>query len=58
MTLRDLQRLGKKLTELSEDMVRGALRHLFQTLDFLHTEANITHCGTVPASCPMGPQFS
>ncbi|MCJ1259976.1 hypothetical protein MMC24_007816 [Lignoscripta atroalba] len=44
MTLWDLQRLGGKSTVLPEDMVRSALRYLLQALDFLHTEANITHC--------------
>ncbi|KAL3434553.1 kinase-like domain-containing protein [Aspergillus tetrazonus] len=44
ITLYDLQRLGGNTKGLPEDMVRGALRHLFQALDFLHTEANITHC--------------
>jgi serine/threonine-protein kinase SRPK3 len=50
-TLRDLQKLGDKPTGLPEDMVRGVLRHLFQALDFLHTDANITHCGT--NRCPV-----
>jgi serine/threonine-protein kinase SRPK3 len=46
ITLWDLQRLGGKSTVLPEDMVRSALPYLLQALDFLHTEANITHCGT------------
>lgn len=50
MTLWDIQRLGRKPTGLPEDMVKGALRHLLQALDFLHTEANMAHCGTVPVS--------
>ena len=45
ITLLDFQRLGGKSTVLPEDMVRGALRYLLQALDFLHTEADITHCG-------------
>lgn len=45
VALSDLQRLGGESTAFPEDMVRGALPYLCQALDFLHTEANITHCG-------------
>ncbi|KAL2863743.1 kinase-like domain-containing protein [Aspergillus lucknowensis] len=43
-TLYDFQRLGGNTKALPEDLVRGALRHLLQALDFLHADANITHC--------------
>ncbi|GFF14229.1 kinase-like protein [Aspergillus terreus] len=44
MTLFDFQRLGGNAKGLPEQLVKGALRHLLQALDFLHTEANIAHC--------------
>lgn len=46
ITLFDFQRLGGNTKGLPEQLVKGALRHLLQALDFLHTEANIAHCGT------------
>ncbi|EAU38942.1 predicted protein [Aspergillus terreus NIH2624] len=44
ITLFDFQRLGGNTKGLPEQLVKGALRHLLQALDFLHTEANIAHC--------------
>ncbi len=45
MTLHDLQRLGGYTSPLPPDMVKSAVRHVLQALDFLHTEVNLTHCG-------------
>lgn len=47
ITLWDLRRLGGKSTAFPQDMAKGILRYLLQALDFLHREANITHCGTL-----------
>lgn len=47
MSLFGLQRVGGKSTGLSVDMVKTALWNLFMALDFLHTEANVTHGGKV-----------
>lgn len=46
MTLRDLQRLGGKPRPLPPDMVKSVLRYLLLAVDFLHVEANMTHCGS------------
>src|SRR5437667_1393233 len=51
MSLWELQRIGRKTCGLPEDMVKGALRQLLLALDFLHTEANMTHCGTSSSNC-------
>ena len=47
ITLWDLRRLGIKSTTFPQDKAKGILRYLLQALDFLHREANITHCGTL-----------
>lgn len=45
MSLFELQRLDGKSRGLDVDTVKDALRNLFMALDFLHTEANVTHGG-------------
>ncbi|ETI26748.1 hypothetical protein G647_10193 [Cladophialophora carrionii CBS 160.54] len=44
LTMWDLQRLGGTSATFPQGMVKSALRYLLQALDFLHTEANVTHC--------------
>ncbi|KAJ9649451.1 hypothetical protein H2199_000226 [Coniosporium tulheliwenetii] len=44
ITIRDLQRLGRKSTGLPEDVLKGLLQHILPALDFFHTEANVIHC--------------
>lgn len=44
-TLFDLQRFGGSPRPFPEDLVKGSILSLLETLDFLHTEASMTHCG-------------
>jgi len=46
MSMETLRRLcpGRKLPE---DLLKAFLAHLLQALDFLHTDANMIHAGTV-----------
>ncbi|CAK1363102.1 unnamed protein product [Cercospora beticola] len=43
-TLFNLQRFGGSPRPFPEDLVKGAISSLLETLDFLHTEASLTHC--------------
>ncbi|PPJ60102.1 hypothetical protein CBER1_03101 [Cercospora berteroae] len=43
-TLFDLQRFGGSPRPFPEDLVKGSISFLLETLDFLHTEASLTHC--------------
>lgn len=45
-TLFAFQRLSGRPRALPESLVKAVMRVLLETLDFLHTEANVTHCGT------------
>jgi hypothetical protein len=44
-TLFAFQRPGGKSRPLPEELVKPVMRNLLEALDFLHTEANVTHCG-------------
>lgn len=44
-TLYDFQRLDGAPQVLPEELVKMVMINLLETLDFLHTEANVTHCG-------------
>lgn len=44
-TLYAFQRLGGAPRALPEELAKMVMRSLLQALDFLHTEANLTHCG-------------
>jgi serine/threonine protein kinase len=44
-TLFEFQRLGGKARPLPEELVKSIMKYLLEALDFLHTEANVTHCG-------------
>jgi serine/threonine-protein kinase SRPK3 len=51
-TLFEFQRLGGKSRALPEELAKIVMRSLLKALDFLHTEVDVTHCGTVDvASC-------
>lgn len=52
-TLLDLQRLGGKTQQLPEELVKEALRYLLEALDYLHTEASMTHCGILSMLIPV-----
>jgi serine/threonine-protein kinase SRPK3 len=44
-TLYDFQRLDGAPQVLPEELVKMVMINLLEALDFLHTEANVTHCG-------------
>jgi hypothetical protein len=44
-TLFAFQRPGGKSRPLPEELVKPVMRNLLEALDFLHTKANVTHCG-------------
>lgn len=44
-TLYAFQRLDGAPQVLPEDLAKMVMRNLLEALDFLHTEANVTHCG-------------
>jgi hypothetical protein len=44
-TLYDFQRLNDAPQVLPEELAKMVMRNLLEALDFLHTEANVTHCG-------------
>jgi serine/threonine-protein kinase SRPK3 len=52
-TLFDFQRLRGKPQVLPEELAKIVVRSLLQALDFLHTEVDVTHCGTVYAAFCM-----
>ena len=49
-SLSGFKKYFKNLGGLSEELLRATLKCVLQALDFLHTEANMTHCGTVAFS--------
>jgi serine/threonine-protein kinase SRPK3 len=49
-TLFAFQRPGGTSRPLPEELVKSIMKTLPGVLDFLHTEANVTHCGTSPAA--------
>ncbi|GIZ44122.1 hypothetical protein CKM354_000733100 [Cercospora kikuchii] len=49
-TLFDLQRFGGSPRPFPEDLVKGSIFSLLETLDFLHTEASMTHCDIKPSN--------
>lgn len=51
MSLHDLRMLSSS-RRLSELLLKETLKCILQALDFLHTEANIIHTGTLPHSHP------
>ena len=44
-TLFAFQRPGGKPRPFPEELVKIVMKSLLESLDFLHTEANVTHCG-------------
>ena len=44
-TLFAFQRPGGKPRPFPEELVKHVMKTLLEALDFLHTEANVTHCG-------------
>lgn len=52
-TMLDLQKLGGKAQPLPEGLVQEALRYLLEALDFLHTEADMAHCGIIATLNPV-----
>lgn len=44
-TLHDFQRLDGAPQVLPEELAKVVMINILEALDFLHTEANITHCG-------------
>jgi len=55
-TLFAFQRPGGRPRPLPEELVKPVMKYLLEALDFLHTDANVTHCGMEPARmCEMSP---
>ncbi len=53
-TLFAFQRLGSTPRALPEELAKIAMKGLLEALDFLHTEAHVTHCGTENRiDCPL-----
>jgi len=53
-TLYDFQRLDGAPQVLPEELVKMVMINLLEALDFLHTEANVTHCGmAVTINCSV-----
>ena len=50
-TLYDFQRLGGAPQVLPEELAKMVTKNLLEALDFLHTEASVTHCGMAVAIC-------
>jgi len=44
-TLLTFQRPGGKRRPFPEDLVKSIMKNLLEALDFVHTEASVTHCG-------------
>lgn len=55
-TLFAFQRPGAKPRPFPENIVKPVMKNLLEALDFLHTEANVTHCGMGPGRlCEKSP---
>lgn len=53
-TLYDFQRLDGAPQVLPEELAKMIMKNLLEALDFLHTEASVTHCGkAVAIYCPV-----